>query len=107
MKMYGLSTCSDCKRAIKSLAEMGVEVDFRDVRRDPMSEDEWAILLAEFGDNLVDRKSQAYRNLNAWMRESEADAQLADSPAIMARPVITDGAIFTLGWDADVAAKWG
>jgi arsenate reductase-like glutaredoxin family protein len=105
--MYGLSPCPDCKRAIKTLAEAGIDVDFLDVRSDPMSEDEWAVLLGEFGNNLVDLKSQAYRNLNAWMRESEADAQLADSPAVMARPVITDGMKFTLGWDADVAARWG
>jgi arsenate reductase-like glutaredoxin family protein len=70
MKMYGLSPCPDCKRAIKTLAEAEIDVDFRDVRSDSMSEDEWAVLLGESGDNLVDRKSQAYRNLNAWMRET-------------------------------------
>ena len=56
---------------------------------------------------MTDRKSQAFRNLNAWMKESEADAQLADSPAVMARPVITDGTRYSLGWDRDVAAMWG
>jgi arsenate reductase-like glutaredoxin family protein len=54
----------------------------------------------------VDRKSQAYRNLNAGMRESEADAQLADTPALMARPVITDGTKYTLGWDDAAKAVW-
>ena len=106
MILYGLSTCPVCTRAQKTLAEAGIDVTVRDVRRDPMSEDEWAVLLAEFGDNLVDRKSQAYRNLNAWMRESEADAQLADTPAVMARPVITDGTRYSLGWDDAVKAVW-
>lgn len=106
MKMYGLATCTDCKRAIKTLADAGIDVDFRDVRSDPMSDEEWAILLAEFGDNLVDRKSQAYRNLNAWMRESEADAQLADTPSVMARPVITDGTRYSIGWDAKAQSVW-
>ena len=71
-----------------------------------MSEAEWATLLAEFGDTLVDRKSQAFRNLNAWMRESEADAQLADTPALMARPVITDGVRYPLGWDEAAQSVW-
>ncbi len=106
MILYGISTCPDCKRALKSFAEAGTEITFRDVRSDPMSEAEWAVLLAEFGDRLVDRKSQAFRNLNAWMRESEADAQLADTPALMARPVITDGARYTLGWDDAAKAIW-
>jgi arsenate reductase-like glutaredoxin family protein len=106
MILYGLSTCPVCTRAQKTLAEAGIEVTVRDVRRDPMSADEWAVLLAEFGDNLVDRKSQAYRNLNAWMRESEADAQLADTPTVMARPVITDGVRYSLGWDDAAKAVW-
>jgi len=106
MILYGLPTCSDCNKARKALAEAGLDVSFRDVRADPMSATEWAALIAEFGDNLVDRKSQAYRNLNAWMRESEADVQLADTPALMARPVITDGTRHTLGWDEEVQSVW-
>ncbi|MCF2870098.1 hypothetical protein L0664_03380 [Octadecabacter sp. G9-8] len=106
MILYGLPTCSECKKAEKALTEGGHKVTFRDVRAEPMSEDEWAVLLAEFGDNLVDHKSQAYRNLNAWMRESEADAQLADTPALMARPVITDGTTYTLGWDDAARGAW-
>lgn len=106
MILYGLPTCSDCNRARKELEAAGHDVAFRDVRGEPMSEDEWGLLLAEFGDNLVDRKSQAFRNLNAWMRESEADAQLLDTPALMARPVITNGEQFTLGWDETVKTVW-
>lgn len=106
MILYGLPTCSDCNRARKELAGAGHDVTFRDVRSEPMSEDEWAVLIAEFGDTLVDRKSLAHRNLNAWMRESEAEAQLADTPAVMARPVITDGTRYTLWWDENVKAEW-
>lgn len=104
MILYGLPTCSDCKAALRALADQGVT--FRDIRAEPLSAAEWAPLIAEFGDNLIDRKSQAYRNLNAWMRESETDAQLADQPALMARPVITDGTRWSLGWDAVAQAVW-
>ena len=106
MILYGLPTCSDCNKARKALAEAGHDVTFRDIRADPMSEADWAPLIHEFGDNLVDKKSQAYRNLNAWMRESETDAQLADQPAVMARPIITDGTKWTLGWDQDAQSVW-
>ena len=106
MILYGLPTCSDCNKARKALTEAGHDVTFRDVRAEPMSDADWAPLIAEFGDTLVDRKSQAYRNLNAWMRESETDAQLADQPALMARPVITDGKGWTLGWDTAAQAVW-
>lgn len=106
MILYGLPTCSDCNKARKALAEAGLDVAFRDVRADRLTDAEWAVLIAQFGDTLVDRKSQAFRNLNAWIRESEADAQLADQPALMARPVITDGTRYTLGWDDDARAVW-
>ncbi|MBU2992813.1 ArsC/Spx/MgsR family protein [Octadecabacter sp. 1_MG-2023] len=106
MILYGLPTCTDCKKALKAFEDEGIKVTFRDVRAEPLSEDEWTSLIAEFGDNLVDRKSQAYRNLNAWMKESEAEAQLADTPAVMARPVITDGTKSTLGWDEATKAEW-
>ena len=106
MILYGLPTCSDCNKARKALADAGLEVTFRDVRSEPLTEAEWAPLIHEFGDTIIDRKSQAYRNLNAWMRESEADAQLLDQPALMARPIITDGTTFTLGWDDAARTVW-
>ena len=104
MILYGLPTCSDCKAALRALDDQGVTL--RDIRADPLSAADWAPLIAEFGDNLIDRKSQAYRNLNAWLRESETDAQLDAQPALMARPVITDGTRWTLGLDATAQAVW-
>lgn len=106
MILYGLPTCSDCKAALKAFDAAGIKMTFRDVRAKRLTDTEWAPLINEFGDKLVDRKSQAYRNLNAWMRESETDAQLIDQPALMARPVITDGTTYTLGWDAAAQAVW-
>ncbi|WP_443069609.1 arsenate reductase family protein [Sulfitobacter sp. G21635-S1] len=106
MILYGLPTCSECKKATKALSDAGHRVTLRDVRADPLSEAEWAPLIAEFGDNLIDRKSQTYRNLSVWMRESEAEAQLLDQPALMARPILTDGTRYTLGWDDAAQAVW-
>ncbi len=106
MILYGLHTCSDCKNALKALEAAGHTVTFRDVRADRLTEAEWAALIAEFGDTIIDRKSQTYRNLSAWMRESEAEAQLMDQPALMARPLLTDGAKFTVGWDDATQGVW-
>lgn len=104
MILYGIPTCDTCKKAIKALEGAGRSVTFRDVRADPLSEGEWTALLDEFGDRLVNRRSTTYRGLNAWMRESEADAQLAAHPTLMKRPVIdADGTLY-LGWDDAVQA---
>jgi arsenate reductase-like glutaredoxin family protein len=99
MLIYGLSTCSLCQKARKALEAAGKDVGFRDVRAEPLSAAELAELIAEFGDRLVDRKSSDYRGLSDWLKNSEADAQIAARPKVMARPVIRDGDVFYLGWD--------
>lgn len=99
MIIYGLSTCALCQRARKTLEAEGKTVDFRDVRADPLNESELAELIAEFGDRLVDRTTTDYRALSDWLKVSDADAQIAAKPKVMARPVIRDGDAFYLGWD--------
>lgn len=99
MIIYGLSTCALCQKAQKALEAQGTQVEFRDIRADPLSEAELAELIVEFGDRLVDRSSNDYRALNDWLKNSEAEAQIAAKPKVMARPVIRDGAALYLGWD--------
>ena len=102
MMIYGLDTCATCQKARKALEAAGKEVSFRDVRAEPLSEAELAMLIAEFGDRLVDRKTNDWRALSDWLKHSEAEAQLMAKPKLMARPVIKDGNRFYLGWDAVV-----
>lgn len=102
MIIYGLNTCSDCKKARKALEDEGINVTFRDVRAEPLSEAELAELITEFGDQLVDRTTNDYRALNTWLKNSEAEAQIAAQPKVMARPVIQDQTKFYLGWNDTV-----
>jgi arsenate reductase-like glutaredoxin family protein len=104
MILYGIPTCDTCKKAIKALEGAGHSVSFRDVRTAPLSEAEWATLLAEFGDALVNRKSTTWRSLSDYLRESEADVQLAAQPTLMKRPVIHADGAWYLGWDEGVQA---
>ncbi len=107
MILYGIPTCDTCKKAQKALEAAGHDVSFRDVRATPLSDAEWNELIDEFGDRLVNRNSTTWRGLNDWMKASEAEAQLAAYPALMARPVLRDGDKITLGWDAKAQAAWG
>ncbi len=102
MMIYGLNTCAICQKARKALETAGKEVSFRDVRAEPLSETELAVLITEFGDQLVDRKSHDWRGLSDWLKHSEAEAQLAAKPKLMTRPVIRDGDTYYLGWDEAV-----
>lgn len=104
MIIYGLSTCTLCNRARKDLEAAGHEIDFRDIRAEPLSDAELATLVGEFGDLLVDRKSSDFRALSGWLKNSEAEAQISAKPKVMARPVIQNGEAYHLGWDDDVRA---
>ena len=102
MIVYGLSTCATCQKARKALEAEGMDVAFRDIRAQPISEVELAELVAEFGDRLVDRKSSDYRGLSDWLKNSEAEAQISAQPKVMVRPVIRDRDVYYLGWDEGV-----
>ena len=99
MMIYGLDTCAICQKARQSLEAAGKEVSFRDIRAEPLNEVELAMLIAEFGDRLVDRKTNDWRALSGWLKHSETEEQLTAKSKLMTRPVIKDGNTFYLGWD--------
>ena len=105
MILYGLSTCDTTKKALKALQKAGKDVVFRDVRADPLSRAEIDAIITEFGDRAVNKQSTTYRGFSDFLRESEADAQIAAQPTVMKRPIIQDGATWYLGWDEAIEAK--
>jgi arsenate reductase len=104
MIIYGLSTCAQCQKARKALEAQQRDVTFRDIRAEPLSAVEMEALIVEFGDRLVDTSTNDYRALNDWLKNSEAEAQIAAQPKVMARPVIFDGTSYHLGWNDAVQA---
>ncbi len=102
MILYGISTCDTCKKAVKALQAVGREVEFRDIRAKPLTPTEINELVMEFGDKLINKQSTTYRSFSDFLRESDADVQIASQPTVMKRPVIRDGNVFYLGWDETV-----
>lgn len=105
MILYGIPTCDTCKKARKALEAAGKSVAFRDVRADPLSEAEIAHFVDAFGDRIINRASTTWRGLSDWLKEAEADAQLAAQPTVMKRPVIDTGSELLLGWGPEVQEK--
>ncbi|MBL8561447.1 MAG: hypothetical protein JNN06_04120 [Gemmobacter sp.] len=99
MILYGIPTCDTCKKALKALEAAGHAVTFRDIRKDPLTEAEIARFVGEFGDRLINKSSTTYRAFNDFLRESEAEAQIAAQPTVMKRPLIDAGDKLFLGWD--------
>ena len=105
MILYGLSTCDTTKKALKALQRAGKDVVFRDVRAQPLTSAEIDAIITEFSDRAVNKQSTTYRGFSDFLRESEADAQIAAQTTVMKRPILQDGATWYLGWDEAIEAK--
>ena len=105
MILYGLSTCDTTKKALKALQRAGKDVVFRDVRAQPLTSAEIDAIITEFGDRAVNKQSTTYRGFSDFLRESEADAQIAAQPTVMKRPILQAGATWYVGWDEAIEAK--
>ena len=98
MILYGISTCDTCKRAIKTLEAAGKQVNFRDIRRDPLSEAEINEIVGEFGSRAVNTQSTTYRAFSDFLKASDPEDQIKAQPTVMKRPVIKADR-WHLGWD--------
>ena len=105
MILYGLSTCDVTKKALKTLERAGKDVTFRDVRAEPLTEAEIDAIITQFGERAVNKQSTTYRSFSPFLRESQPEAQIAAQPTVMKRPIIQDGAVWYIGWDAETEAK--
>ena len=105
MILYGIPTCDSCKKALQALEAAGHDVRFRDVRAAPLSEDEIALIVREFGDRVINKQSTTYRSFSDFLKMSEPEAQIAAQPTVMKRPVIHAGDAWYLGWDDEVQSR--
>lgn len=108
MELYGLKNCDTCRRALRELAEAGISVTFRDVRRDGTGPELRRALLSRFGETALNRRSTTWRGLDDAERAQPPEALLAAHPALMKRPLIVlDDGTLLLGWDAATRASLG
>ncbi|KGJ06148.1 arsenate reductase [Paracoccus halophilus] len=107
MTMYGLAHCSTCQKAQAALEAGGWQVEFRDVKADPLSESEWRGMIDEFGDKLVNRASLTWRGMSEAERGGTPLQMLVAKPSLMKRPAIVEGEQRLLGWTANVKRALG
>lgn len=105
MILFGISTCDTCKKALKALEAAGHSPEFRDIRAKPLSDQEIAEFVAEFGDQIINRQSTTWRGASDWLKASDPEEQLKSQPTLMKRPVIRSDGGLTLGWGDEVQAK--
>lgn len=106
MRFFGLKSCDTCRKALKSLAEAGHDPIVIDVRADGVSDTDRAQIIAQFGDAAINRASTTWRGLTETSKAADPAILLAEHPTLMKRPVIEHDGAWTIGWKADVQAKY-
>ncbi len=104
--VYGLKSCDICRKAIKTMQDLGHSVTYIDVRADGVGADKLVEFQGEFGNSLTNMRSTTWRNLSEGDRARPALQLLAEHPTLMKRPVIIAGGTLYLGWGKDVQEKF-
>ena len=109
--IYHLKTCDTCRKAIKTLEAAGHELSIIDVRADGVPKDKLTEIVKAAGwQAVLNTRSTTWRGLSdadkADMNQARAIALMAEHPTLIKRPVIIGGSDISIGWKADVQAKF-
>ena len=91
--VYGISTCSTCKRALAWLRERGIPHTWIDTRQSPPSRADVRAWVSTLGNRpLRNTAGQSYRALDPRVRESQDDERwveaFAADPMLLKRPLL-------------------
>ena len=106
MLFFGLKSCDTCRKAQKALAAAGHTPQVIDVRADGVPDADLNKIVATFGDAAINRASTTWRGLSEEERGQDVLTLLSAHPTLMKRPVIMHDGKMTIGWKADVQAKY-
>ena len=93
--VLGIPNCDTVKKARKYLAANSVPHQFRDIRKEPLSAEEWRGLADQDRDEkLINTRSPTFRKSGvdkADLNPETKTALLVDHPTAMKRPVVLEG----------------
>ncbi|MBD3584924.1 ArsC family reductase [Salinimonas sp. HHU 13199] len=104
--LYGISNCDTIKKAKKWLETNNINYQFHDFRKDGLSRQWLEQTEAKLGwETLLNKRGTTYRQLDEqtktnMTRDTALDI-MADSPAIIKRPVLSHNASLYVGFKSD------
>ncbi len=101
--LYGIATCSTCKKARNWLDEQGQPYRFHDFRKDGLDPDWLQTLIGRMGyEALINRRGTSWRQLDASLKAdltpARALALMLEYPALIKRPVLERGDEVLIGF---------
>ena len=103
MLIYGLKNCDKCKAARKVLEN----ANFIDIRDYPFSRMEIISLIDNYGENIINKKSNTWRSLSDVDKKLPIIDLLEAYPVMFKRPLIKDqNNNYSFGWTAEIIKKY-
>ncbi len=109
IKLYGLSKCSTCQKAIDWLDEHKIKHSFSDVKDDPVTKEQVAVWSKSLGgwEKMINKAGYTWRGLppekTENLTEAKAVALAVANPSLIRRPLIEhkDGSV-TVGFSKKI-----
>ena len=104
--VYWLPYCTTCQKAVAHLQERGVPIrSYRNLKEEPLSEDEVRALAAKVGgvEKLFSKRAMKYRQMGLHeqqLTEDDLVRLMAEEYTFVTRPVIVRGDRATAGFSA-------
>ena len=107
LTMLGIPNCDTIKKAKKHLQQREVPFEFRDLRKQPLSIEEWRVLVEQDReDKIVNTRGPSFRKLGVDKAELDGDKKvevLNTQPTTMKRPVmLRDNQLLSIGFSEEV-----
>ena len=106
IKILGLQNCDKCRDAKTKLNNLGYNLEFIDVRKNPIGKDQIKQLIAMFGNQILNKRSTTFRGLSQSEKDFSTVQLLQKYPALMKRPVVKSYEKNTIGWNAEIIKEW-
>ena len=110
LEVIGIKNCNTIKNTLQWLEDNGVEYEFRDVKKDPLSPNELADMVGKIGlDSLLNRKGRKWKDLGLAdknLSDNDLFEVLLEHQTMIKRPVLVrDGAII-VGFDESALSEF-
>ncbi len=110
LTLYGIKNCDTMKKARNWLDEHAISYTFHDYKADGITADSLKAWMKAVGwEVLLNRAGTTFRKLpdaeKTGIDEEKARALMLAQPAMIKRPVLTDGARVTVGFKPELYAK--
>ncbi|MEC9283424.1 MAG: arsenate reductase family protein [Bdellovibrionota bacterium] len=105
--MLGIPNCDTVRKARQKLEELGLEFQFRDLRKEELSAKEWKNLISQDSEGkLINTKSPNFRKSGFSKEDMDKDknklALLLEKPTLMKRPnLLLNDEIYCIGYDEE------